>query len=92
MYKDKVLLGRKVTPQRVTLPDGRSFLARNERVSRKNLPSNVTIRRNRTIGPRRQIKRKTQQGAGLLGSAFSLGKNLISSSKRFKHWFKSNQF
>ena len=79
MYKDKVLLRQKVTPQRITLPDGRSFLARCDRVSRKNIPWNVTIRRNRTIGPRRQIKRKTQQGAGLLKSVFSLGKNLISS-------------
>ena len=52
MYRYKVLLRRKVTPKRVTLPNGRSFIARYERVSRKNLPSNVTIRRNRTIGPR----------------------------------------
>ena len=52
MCKDKVLLRYKVTPQCVTLPYGRSFLARYERVSRKNLPSNVTMRRNRTIGPR----------------------------------------
>ena len=79
MYKDKVLLRQKVTPQRVTLPNGRSFLARYESVSRKNLPSNVTIKRNRTIGPRRQRNRKTQEVAGLLGSVFSLRKNLISS-------------
>ena len=52
MYRYKVLLRRKVTPKRVTLPNGRSFIARYERVSRKNLPSNVTIRRNRTTGPR----------------------------------------
>ena len=79
MYKDKVLLRWKVTPQRVTLPDEQSFLARYESVSLKNLPSNVTIRRNQTIGARRQSKRKTQPGAGLLGSVLSLGKNLIPS-------------
>ena len=79
MYRDKILLKRKVTPQRVKLPDGRSFLEKYERVSRKNLPSNVTIRRNRAIGPRQQRNRKTQQGAGLLGSVFNLGKNLLSS-------------
>ena len=59
MYRDKILLKRKVTPQRVKLPDGHSFLAKYERVSRKNLPSNVTIRRNRAIGPRKQRNRKT---------------------------------
>ena len=45
MYINKTLLRRKVKPQRVTLPNGQSFLARYERVSRKNLPSNGTIRR-----------------------------------------------
>ena len=86
MYKDKVLLRWKVTQQRVTLPDERSFLARYENVSLKNLPSNVTIRRNQTIRARRQCKRKTQQGAGLLGSVFSLGKNLIPSDALAKAW------
>ena len=54
-------------------------IARCETVSQRNLYSDVTIRRNRTIGPRRQRKRKTQQGAGLLGCVFNLGKNLITS-------------
>ena len=57
--RQNVLLRRCVTPQRVRLPNGTLFLARYERVSRKNLPSNVTIRRTRTIGPRnRQIRKK----------------------------------
>ena len=77
MYRDKVLLRRKVTPRCVTLPNGRSFVARYGRVNGKILPSNVTIRRNRTIGPRRQRKCKTQKGAGLLGNVLSLGKNLL---------------
>ena len=42
MVRNKILLRRKMTPKRVTLPDGRSFVARYERVSRKNLPRNVT--------------------------------------------------
>ena len=54
-------------------------IARYETVSQRNLYSDVTIRRNRTIGPRRQRKRKTQQGAGLLGCVFNLGKKLITS-------------
>ena len=79
MYREKVLLRWKVTPRRVTLPNRRSFVARYERVSRKNLPSNVTIRRNQAIGLRRQRKRKTQKGARLLGNVLSLGKNLLTS-------------
>ena len=79
MYRNKILLRRKVTPQRVTLHNGQSFLARYERVSRKNLPSNVTIRRSQILELRRQRKRRTQQGAGILGSVFKLGKNLLSS-------------
>ena len=51
-----------------------SFLARYERVRRKKLPTNVTIKRAQTIGPRLQRKRKTQQRAGILGSVFNLGK------------------
>ena len=61
------------------LRNGGYFLANYETVSRRNLPSNVTIRRNRTIRPRGQRKRKTQQGARLLGSVFNLGKNLLTS-------------
>ena len=79
MQRDKVLLRRKVTPKHVALPNGRTFLIRYERVSQKNLPSNVTIRRNRATGQRRQRRHKTQQEAGLLGSAFNLGRNLLTS-------------
>ena len=79
MYREKVLLRRRVTPRRVTLPNRRSFVARYERVKSKKLTSNVTIRRNQTIGLRRQRKRKTQKGARLLGNVLSLGKNLLTS-------------
>ena len=78
MYRNKILLRQELIPQRVTLPDGRTFLARYESVSRNNLRSNVTIRRSRTIGPKRQRKRRTQQqGAETLGSVFNPGKNLL---------------
>ena len=36
---------RRVTPKRVTLPNGRSFVARYKRVSRDVLPPNIRIRR-----------------------------------------------
>ena len=82
MYTNKIMLRWNVTPQRVTLPDGWSFLARYERVSRENLLSNATIRRYRTIGPRRQRKHRTQQGTGRLGSVFNLWKKDLHISSR----------
>ena len=51
MVKDKILLHRRVNRKRVTLLDGRTFYARYKRVSRRNLPANVTIKRARAIGP-----------------------------------------
>ena len=73
MVRDKILLKQKVTPKRVTLLDGRSFVARYEKISKKSLPRNATINKAQTIGPRRQRKHKTQQGAGILGSGTLLG-------------------
>ena len=57
MYRDKTLLRCRIAPKRITLPNGQSFVARFERVSQKNLPSNVTIkkRNNRT-----ETTKKTQ--------------------------------
>ena len=79
MYRDKVLLRHRIAPKRITLPNEQSFVARYERVSRKNLPSNVTIKRKRTIGPRQQGKHKTETRSGMLGNVFRLGKNLLTS-------------
>ena len=36
------------TPKRVTLPNGRTFLASYKRVKRTELPSNIIMRRNYT--------------------------------------------
>ena len=52
--------------RRIRLPNGQFFLARNERVSRRNLTRNVTIKRTRTIAPRRQRKRWAQIGGSIL--------------------------
>ena len=71
------MLGRRTAPKRITLPNGRTFIARYERVSQKNLLSNLTIKRKRTMGPRQQRKHKTQTGSGMLGNVFRVGKNMI---------------
>ena len=42
-------------------PNEQSFLERYERVSRRNLPSNITIRQTRTIGPRKRWVRRAPE-------------------------------
>ena len=53
MVKKHIVLRKRSNPVRVNLPDGRSFTSKWERISRKQLPINIKITRNRTIGPRR---------------------------------------
>ena len=55
--RQEILLGRHAVPKRVRLPDGTSFVARYERISRKNLPGNIRITKSRMI--RLRNKRKT---------------------------------
>ena len=56
--RQKIVLGRRAIPLRVNLPDGTSFVSRYERISRKNLPKNISVSRTRTIGPRNKQKTK----------------------------------
>lgn len=58
------------------MPIGGNFFARYERVSRKNLQANMTIKKARTIGPRCGHKQK-QQGAGIRSSVCKLFKLFI---------------
>ena len=53
MVKKHIILRKRANPVRVNLPDGRSFTSKWERISRKQLPINIKITRNRTIGPKR---------------------------------------
>ena len=57
--QNNILLRRLAKPRRVTLPNGRTLLARYERVNRVSIyPTNVRIKRTytRKIDPRRQRK------------------------------------
>ena len=78
--KEKILLQQRVTPKTVTSPNGQTFYARYERTSRRNLPSKVTITKNRRIGPRQQRTTKTQHGGGILGNIVKLEANLEASN------------
>ena len=53
MVKQTVILRKRAGPKIVNLPNGRSFTSKWERISRKQLPINIKVNRQRTIGPRR---------------------------------------
>ena len=56
--RDKLLLCRRPIPVAVNLPNGTSFVSSYERVSRKQVPGNMSVTRTRTIGPRKKPKTK----------------------------------
>ena len=64
-------------PKRVTLPNGRTFVARYERISRDQLPPNVVIRRTYTqrAAPRGRRRRRAQQGQGFFDFVKKVAKN-----------------
>ena len=43
--KRNCVMQKLATPKRVTLPNGRTFLARHKRVRRADLPANIIMRR-----------------------------------------------
>ena len=53
MVNQTVILRNRAAPKIVNLPNGRSFTSKWERISRKQLPINIKVNRQRTIGPRR---------------------------------------
>ena len=52
MVKQKVILRKRAVPKVVNLPNGRSFTSRWERISRKQLPINTKVKKQRAICPR----------------------------------------
>ena len=55
-------------PKRVTLPNGRTFIACYKRIKRSELPPNIVMRRTSTqrTAPRgRCLRRRVQQGQGI---------------------------
>ena len=48
-----VILRKRAAPKVVNLPNDRSFIGKGERVSKKNPPINIRVKRQRTIGPRK---------------------------------------
>ena len=61
--RDRIIMIKRATPKRVTLPNGRTFLARYRRATRDDLPPNVTFprvykERAAPKGKRRRRRRK----------------------------------
>ena len=50
--KEKIVLKKRSTPNIVTLPNGTTFTAKYERISRKQLPSNIKVKKVQKVGPR----------------------------------------
>ena len=65
-------------PKRVTLPNGRTFFARYERIKRQDLPANIQMRRTykQRAAPRNRGRRqRAQQGQGIISTAKKVIKN-----------------
>ena len=59
-------------PKRVTLPNGRTFFARYERIKRQDLPGNIQMRRTykQRAAPRnRRRRQRAEQGQGIVSTA-----------------------
>ena len=54
--KEKIVLRRRTSPRVVTLPNGTTFTARFERISRKQLQINIHVKNKRKIGRNKKIK------------------------------------
>ena len=53
MVKQTIILRKRAAPKVVSLPNGRSFTPKWERISRKRIPINIKVKKQRTIGSRR---------------------------------------
>ena len=51
--KKTVILRKRAVPKGVNLPNGRSFTTKWERINRKQLPINIRVKRQQTIGPKK---------------------------------------
>ena len=58
--RETIILQRLDTSKKITLHSRETFPVRYERTSRRSLPRNITDRRTRQIGPKKQGKRRTQ--------------------------------
>ena len=73
--KDNYVMRKLNTPKRVTLPNGRTFLARYKRVPRSELPPHITIRRRYRQRAAPRGRRRGQRGRGIFDFVKKVMKN-----------------
>ena len=73
--KNNYVMRRLNTPKRVTLLDGRTFVARYKGVLRAYLPTNVILKRGRRQRAAPRGRRRRQRGRGLFSFVKKLAKN-----------------
>ena len=71
--RDNIIMRKRQNPKRVSLPDGKTFLARYERVTRDHLPPNVRMRRRYKQIAAPKVRRRWGWG---IGSIFRFAKKL----------------
>ena len=87
--RNNILLRRLAQPRRVILPNGRTFLARYERVNRASLyRTNVRIKRTYTQRKRSKKTKKTEKKAAAGGEWVY---RFTKYNKRNKPWKKSSK-
>ena len=76
-FCDNIIMRKHQKPKRVSLRDGRTFLARYEHVTRDHLPPNVRMRwrYKQRAAPKSRRKHRGQRGRGI-GSIFRFVKKL----------------
>ena len=64
-------------PKKVTLPNGRTFIARYKKIKRSELPPNIVMRRTYTqrATPRGRRRRRRQQGQGIFDFVKKVARN-----------------
>ena len=64
-------------PKRVTLPNGRTYIARYKRIKRSELPPNIVMRRTYTqrTAPRGRRHKRAQQGQGIFDFVKKVARN-----------------
>ena len=73
-------------PKRVTLPNGRTFMAQYKRIKRSKLPPNIVMRRTYTqrAVPRGRRHRRRQQGQGIFDFVKKVARNPLVKSNAKK--------
>ena len=64
-------------PKRVTLPNGRTFVARYKRIPRSELPDNTVMQRNYAQRATPRGRRRRQRGRGIFDFVKKVARNLL---------------